>query len=91
MKISKEAIVGIIVVFVILGVIAVTTGLYGILYLGVAYVLIVISIKLFLRKSIPSKVGAVILNTDIAYKILMPSKYKKAIKELESKEQSEKT
>lgn len=89
MKISKEATVGIVVVLAVLGVISATTGIYGILYLGIAYVLTVISIKLFFHKSVPSKVGAVILNTDIAYKILMPSKYKKALKELESKQQSE--
>lgn len=91
MKISKEAIIGIMTVLVIVGAIAAATGIYGILYLGIAYVLAVLSIKLFFRKSIPSKVGAIILNADIAYKILMPSRYKKAIKELERKEQHEKT
>jgi hypothetical protein len=91
MKVSKEAIIGTIFVFVVLGVIASVTGIYGILYLSIAYLLMVISIKLFFRKSVAAKTGAVVLNTDIAYKMLMPSKYKKAIKALDCKEKHERT
>jgi hypothetical protein len=88
-KLNKETLVGIAAMLVIVGTIATATGWYGILYLGFAYVLVVISLKLFFRKSIAAKTGAVILNTDIAYKILMPSKYKKAVKELRQKELQE--
>ncbi len=91
MKISKEAVVGIFVTLIAVGALAFATGIYGILYVGFAFVFMVVSIKLFFRKSVASKAGAVIINPDIAYKILMPSKYKKAIKELSENEQHEKT
>lgn len=86
---NKEALIGIAATLLILGTIATATGWYGILYLGFAYVLVVISLKQFFRKSIAAKTGAVILNTDIVYKILMPSKYRKAVKELGQKELQE--
>lgn len=91
MKISKEAIVGMLVTLIAVGVLAIATGIYGILYVGFAFIFMVVSIKLFFRKSIASKVGAVIINPDIAYKLFMPSKYKKAIKELADNEKHGKT
>lgn len=75
---------------IIIGVIAMVTELYGILYLGITFIVTIISINLFTRKSIGAKTGAVILNTDLIYKILMPNKYKKAIRELEDSEIIEK-
>ena len=91
MKQNKDAIVGIIIVLTMFGIIAAVTGLYGVYYLGLAFVFAIISINLFSRKSATAKTGAVIINTDLIYKILMPNKYKKAIKALEEKESSEKT
>lgn len=82
---NKEIIVGIIATLSFFGFIAVVSGVYGVLYLGVAFVITVASINLFTRKSVTAKVSAVVLNTDIMYKILMPKKYKKAIKDLEAK------
>jgi len=90
MKISKETIIGILVVFTILGIIAAATGLYGVVYIGVAFVIAIVSINLFSRKSAVAKTGAVILNTDLIYKILMPRKYRKAIEDLKEKEGHEK-
>ena len=88
---NNEITIGLLVILIILGVIAAVTGIYGVIYLGLVFVIAVISINLFSRKSTLSKTGAVILNTDIIYKILMPKKYKKAIRELEEKESHEKT
>ena len=90
MKINKEIIIGIIVTLSALTIIAVSTGLYGILYLGLSFVVVIISINLFSRKSLVAKTSAVILNTDLIYKILMPKKYKKEIKDLEEKENNKK-
>ena len=90
MKINKEIIIGIIVTLSALSIIAVSTGLYGILYLGLSFVVVIISINLFSRKSLVAKTSAVILNTDLIYKILMPKKYKKEIKDLEEKENNKK-
>ena len=90
MKINKEIIIGIIVTLSALTIIAVSTGLYGILYLGLSFVVVIISINLFSRKSLVAKTSAVILNTDLMYKILMPKKYKKEIKDLEEKENNKK-
>lgn len=88
---NKETIVGVAVILVIFGVIAGVTGLYGVFYIGLAFIVAMISIFLFSRKSAVAKTGAVILNTDLIYKILMPKKYKSEIKELEEKESHEKT
>ncbi|WP_455219644.1 hypothetical protein [Kaarinaea lacus] len=86
MKITKEALTGIIVLLAVLAVIAITTGIYGIFYMGLALIIAIVSVNIFSRKSVAAKTGAVVLNTDLIYKILMPNKYKKAIKELENKE-----
>lgn len=86
MKINKEATIGAAVILLIFVVIAGVTGIYGIIYLGLAFVLAVISINLFSHKSLAAKTSAIILNTDLIYKILMPRKYKKTIKELEEHE-----
>ena len=91
MKINKEAIIGIVVTLSAFALIAALTGIYGIFYLGFMFVAVTITLNLFLKKSLIAKTTAVILNTDIIYKILMPKKYKNAIKELEEKENNEKT
>ena len=91
MKINKEFVIGIIVTLSAFAIVAALTGIYGILYLGFMFVAVVITLNLFFRKSLVSKTTAVVLNTDIIYKILMPKKYKNAIKELEEKEANEKT
>lgn len=83
---NKEALIGAAVILLIFAAVAAATGIYGIIYLGLAFVVAVISINLFSRKSAVVKTGAVILNTDLIYKILMPKKYKKAIEELDKKE-----
>ncbi|WP_134081330.1 hypothetical protein [Thiohalophilus thiocyanatoxydans] len=87
MKINKETIIGVVVFLVAFGAIAAATGLYGVIYIGLAFVLAVISINLFSRKSVLAKTGAVVLNTDLIYKVLMPRKYKSAIKELKEKDE----
>jgi asparagine N-glycosylation enzyme membrane subunit Stt3 len=86
---NKEVIVGIATLFVMVALVAVLTGIYGIIFLGVTFLVAAISINLFSRKSATAKTGAVILNTDLIYKILMPRKYKAAIKELKEKESHE--
>ena len=91
MKINKEAIIGIIVTLSAFAIVAALTGIYGILYIGLGFIIVVISLNLFPRKSLVAKTSAVIINTDLIYKILMPKKYKKKIKELEEKEINEKT
>jgi len=91
MKINKEATIGIIVTISIFAIIAALTGIYGIFYVGVGFVITVVSLNLFSRKSLTAKTSAVIINTDLIYKILMPKKYKNEIKELEKKENNEKT
>ena len=88
---NKETIIGIIATLSFFGIIAVISGVYGVFYLGFALVIAVLSIGLFSRKSTLAKTGAVVLNTDIIYKILMPKKYKKAIKELEEHGQNKET
>lgn len=91
MKIAKEAAIGIVALLAILGAIAASTGAYGLLYIGFAFVIAVISINLFSRKSKLAKAGAVILNTDLLFKLLMPKQYKKRIRELEERERNENT
>jgi len=90
-KINKEAIIGIIVTISIFAIIAALTGIYGILYLGLGLVAAVISLNLFFRNSIVAKTSAVVISPSIIYKVLMPNKYKKELKELEEKENNEKT
>ena len=85
---KKEIIVGIVVTVTIFGIIAALTGIYGIFYIGLAFVIAIISIQLFARKSKVAKISAVVINTDLFYKILMPGKYKKAIKDLEENERN---
>jgi len=91
MKINKEIIIGIVVTLSAFALISVLTGIYGIFYLGFMFVAVTITLNLFFKKSLIAKTTAVVLNTDIIYKILMPKKYKNAIKELEEKENNEKT
>lgn len=91
MKINKETAIGILVFFVAFGAIAAVTGVYGVIYVGLAFVFAVISVSLFSRKSVLAKTGAVVLNTDLIYKILMPRKYKNEITALKEKEEHEKT
>ena len=91
MKINKEAIIGIIVTLSAFAIVAALTGIYGILYIGIGFIIVVVSLNLFSRKSLAAKTSAVVINTDLIYKILMPRKYKKEIKELEEKENHEKT
>lgn len=88
---NKETTIGIIVASSVLGVVAAVTGFYGIVYIGLAFVVAVISIYLFSRKSLVAKTSAIILNTDLMYKILMPRKYKKAIRDLDENKKNEKT
>ncbi len=87
--ISKEAIAGVAIIIVIMVVVFATTGIYGLAYIGIAFVLVIISINLFSRKSIRAKTGAVIINPDLIFKILLPKKYKKAIKDLEKKSKAD--
>ena len=91
MKIKKEALVGFTIVLAMFAIIAAVTGIYGVLYLSLAFIVAIISINLFSRKSVAAKTGAVILNTDLIYKILMPRKYKRAIRKLEERKHHEKT
>ena len=91
MKINNEAIIGIIVTLCAFVIIAALTGVYGVLYIGLVIIAVAITLNLFFKKSLAAKATAVILNTDILYKLLMPKKYKNAIKELEEKENNEKT
>ena len=91
MKINKEAIVGIIVTLSVFAAIAFFTGIDGILYLGISLIVVIVSLNLFSRKSLVAKTSAVVINTDLIYKILIPRKYKREIKELEEKENNEKT
>ena len=88
MKLNKETLIGIIAALSLLGLVSAATGVYGVFYVGLAGIVAVISFYLFSRKSIAARTGAVILNTDLIYKILMPSKYRKSIKELEEKERN---
>ena len=82
---TREAAVGVAVLTGIVCAIGLATGWYGLLYLGLALVIAVISIRLFTGSSF-SKSAAVVLNTDLIYKILMPRKYKRAIGKLRDKE-----
>jgi len=83
---NKEALIGLIVVIMAIAVISAVTGTYGILYIGLLTLFTLVSIKLFMQKTSLSKISAVIINTEILYKFLMPKKYKQAIKELKAKE-----
>ena len=91
MKVNRETIVGIALTIFVFGVIAAVTGVYGIIYIGLAFIIVIVSINLFTRNSAAAKAGAVILNTDLIYKILMPRRHKKAIRALKEKESDEKT
>ena len=91
MKTNKEAIIGIIVTLSAFTIVAELTGIYGILYIGLGFIIVIVSLNLFSRKSLVAKTSAVVINTDLIYKILMPKKYKKEIKKLEEKENNEKT
>ncbi len=88
---TKQAAIGVVVLTIIVCVTGLATGWYGVIYLGLALVVTVLSIHLFTRKAVLSKSAAVVLNTDIIYKILMPRKYRKAIRELQEKEQQNET
>jgi len=79
---NKEAVIGSIVALLVIILVASITGLYGVLYIGVALLFTIISISLFTKKSVSAKAGAVILNPSILFKVLLPNKYKKAIEEL---------
>ncbi len=83
---TSEIAIGIVVFTVIACAIGLATGWYGVLYLGLALIVAVISIHLFSRKSVLSKFAGVVLNTDLIYRILMPRKYARAIRELREKE-----
>jgi len=86
MKFNKEVLVGILVTLIICTVIAAITGTYGLIFIGISFVVVIISINLISKKSVAAKTSAVILNTDLIYKILMPQKYKKELKSLQEKE-----
>ena len=89
MKNTKETIIGATIVIIVFAVIGAATGVYGIFYIGLAFIVAIFSINIFSRKSVTAKTGAVVINTDLIYKILIPKKYKKAIKELANKEKHE--
>ena len=83
---NKEALIGLVVVIFTITVISAVSGTYGVLYIGLLVLFTVISVKLFIQKSSLSKLRAVIINTDILYKLLMPKKYNQAINDLKEKE-----
>ena len=82
---NKEAAIGLVVLLLVIVLVTSMTGLYGILYIGLALVFTVISVSLFTKKSVSAKTGAILLNPAILFKALLPKKYKKAIKELNEK------
>ena len=88
---TKEAAIGVVVLTAIVSVIGLAAGWYGVIYLGLALLVAILSIHLFTRKAVLSKSAAMVLNTDLIYKILMPRKYRKAIRELQEKEQRNET
>jgi len=83
---KKEVLLGILITLIICTVIAAITGIYGLIFIGISFVVVIISLNLISKKSVAAKTSAVILNTDLIYKILMPQKYKKELKTLQEKE-----
>lgn len=83
---KKEAIVGLIAFSIIVLIIYLTLDWFFLIYFSILLLLAAIAIYLFSKKSLISKTGAIILNHDILFKILMPSKYRKQIKEINKQE-----
>ena len=79
---SKESVIGVLMVAVVVVGVVLVTGFNGVIYLGLSLLAAIVSVHLFARNSVLVKSVAVVLNTDLVYKILMPRKYKKAIRQL---------
>ena len=90
-KEKNETIVGILVFITILLVIYATFDLEFLIYFIIMFIFASIAIRLYTKKSLLAKTGAILIYNDLLFKLLMPRKYKKEITKLEEKEGHEKT
>ena len=82
-RMSKESVIGALMVAAAVAGAALVTGWSGVIYLGLSLLVAIVSVHLFARNSVLAKSVAVVFNTDLIYTILMPRNYKKAIRQLD--------
>jgi len=85
-KRDKEISVGILFLIVALLSISLASGIDGFIDISIVAALATLSLYLFFKRSLYAKISAVIINTALIYKILMPWKYRKAIRELDARQ-----
>ena len=88
---KSEIIVGIVAFVAVITAIYIIAGPWFLVYLLVLFVLATIAIYLFSRKSIIAKAGSILVFKEVALKLMMPRKYKKAIQEMDKLETNGKT
>ena len=88
---NKETIVGVIAFLAFLLVIHFVLGLDFLIYFSLVFLVAVVAMHLFYKKSLIAKTGAIIIYNDLLFKLLIPKKYKKQIMGLKEKNTDEKT
>jgi hypothetical protein len=83
---NKESTIGICVVILIVSLIGYVGGVHGLISLGIMFVFGMLALFLYSLKSKTAKVGAVLVFPEILAKFLMPKSTKRAIDELNEKE-----
>ena len=83
---KKEAFVGFFSFSIIVLIIYFTLDWFFLIYFLILLIFTAIAIYLFSKKSLFAKTGAIILNHDILFKVLMPRKYRIQIKEIDQQE-----
>ena len=82
---NKETIVGVIAFLAFLLIIHFALGLDFLIYFTLVFLIAIVAMHLFYKKSLIAKTGAIIIYNDLLFKLLMPKKYKKQIMRRENK------
>ena len=76
---NKEAVIGSILLILIVGLIGYSSGLSGIVYIGLSVMVGLLALFLYSLKSKAAKLGAFMLFPELLTKLLMPKSTKKAL------------
>jgi TctA family transporter len=83
---NKESSIGIGVVIILVSLIGYVGGVHGLISLGIMFAFGMLALFLYSRKSKIAKAGAILVFPEILTKFLMPKRTKRAIDELNEKE-----
>lgn len=83
---NKESIIGIGAAIILLSLIGYVGGVQGLISLGIMFAFGMLALFLYTRKSKIAQAGAILVFPEILAKLLMPKRTRRAIDELNEKE-----